>query len=297
MQSRSWRMHGRFAALLFALAALSGCGGGGTGAPPPGTITGSVTKGPVSGATVQAFAVTGGFVGAVLATTTTAADGSFTLSVGEQSVPVFLQATGGTYVEEATGAAAAMVDGDTLGAALPTMAPGTSLGGVQLTPLTGMAHRMAARLPGGLNDANIATANAAIGRYFGVDDIARTHPIDPLAAGSAAGATQGAINYGMVLAAMSQYARSAGFSVSSRFVAALMNDAADGVLDGQDGSATLTILRDPRGGGLPQASAGSTGLAAALVDFANSPLNVSGAGAAAVTPLAQQLAASGGRLR
>lgn len=277
-------------------AVLAACGGGG-GAPASGTISGTVTKGPVAGAIVTAFAVSGGVVGAPIASTTTAADGSFSVFVGDQPGPVFLQATRGTYLEEATGVASELQPGDTLGAAVPALAPGAALAGVQVTPLTGMAHRLAARLPGGLNDANIAAGQQAVGRYFGVDDILRTRPIDPLAAGSARAASASAVNYGMTLAAISQLAADRQYPRSSLLVAALMNDAADGQFDGADGAATLTILRNPLGGGFPATDAATTGLAAALTAFANSPRNASGASAATVAPLAQQLATSGGRLR
>ncbi len=62
---------GHFSLAVTAAAALllAGCGGGGgidtTNAPPgDGLISGSVVKGPVSGATVQAFALNGGVMGA-----------------------------------------------------------------------------------------------------------------------------------------------------------------------------------------------------------------------------------------
>ncbi|HKB52832.1 MAG TPA: hypothetical protein VKD22_02465 [Ramlibacter sp.] len=288
--------HLRRLVALVALLVLASCGGG-TADTTQSSISGNVIKGPVSGATVKALAVSGGLAGAQVASTVTDADGAFVLAMGDYTGPVMLQTSGGSYVDEATGTTMSVATGDTMTAMLPTMARGATIAGVQVTPLTGMAQTMAARLSGGLTDANIAAANQAVGHYFMVDDIVRTRPMNPLVAGSASAASQSMVNYGMALAAMSQYARNAAIPVSSTFVTALMNDAADGVLDGQDGSATLTIMRGMTGGGLPVGSAGSTGLASAMTDFANSRMNVSGVPAAALAPLVQQLGSMAGRMR
>lgn len=286
------------AAALLAALVQAGCGGGGPdlSVGVQGAISGNVVKGPVSGATVRALAISGGLAGAPVASATTDENGAFLMAMGDYAGPVMLQMSGGTYVDEATGAVMAMAPGDTLTAVVPAMARGAVVTGVQVTPLTGMAQAMAARLPGGLTDANIAAANAAIGNYFMVSDILRTRPINPLVPGSAAGASQSMINYGMTLAAMSQFSRDMSIPVSSTFVVAMMNDASDGVMDGMAGAATLTILRGLVGGGLPRPDAGSTGLAAAMQEFMASNMNLSGAPAAAVAPLMLQLGMMGGRL-
>lgn len=284
---------------LVAALILAACGGGGGSDEDvgvQGAISGNAIKGPVGGATVRALAISGGLAGAAVASATTDENGGFTMALGDYAGPVLLQVSGGRYVDEATETTMTMVPGDTLTAVLPAIVPGTATSGVQVTPLTGMAQSMAAGLPGGLSDANIAAANAAIGRYFMVDDILHTRPIDPLAPGSAAGASQSRVNYGMVLAGISQFSSDMTIPVSSRMAVALMNDARDGVMDGLAGDATLTILRAPMGGGLPRADAGSTGLAAAMQEFMASPLNRSGAAPAAVAPLVQQLGSLSGRL-
>ena len=296
----SFRMP-RLASILALAAALllAACGGGGGSDEDvgvQGAISGNAIKGPVAGATVRALAISGGLAGAAMASATTDENGAFAMALGDYAGPVLLQVSGGQYVDEATGATMTMVPGDTLTAVLPAIVPGTATSGVQVTPLTGMAQSMAAGLPGGLSVANIVAANAAVGRYFMVDDILHTRPIDPLAPGSAAGASQAMVNYGMVLAGISQFSRDMSIPVSSRLAVALMNDARDGVMDGLAGDATLTILRAPLGGGLPRADAGSTGLAAAMQEFMASPLNRSGAAPAAVAPLVQQLGTLGGRL-
>ena len=156
-----------------------------------GTISGSVVKGPVSGATVKAFALTGGTMGSQLSSATTDANGAFTMPMGNYAGPVMLQMSGGTYTDEATGSPMAMGPGDMMTAVLPTIAAGAAVNGVAVTPLTAMAQAMAQRMAGGLTDANIAAANAAVGNYYMVHDILHTQPINPLVPGSAAGATPG----------------------------------------------------------------------------------------------------------
>jgi hypothetical protein len=283
---------------------LAGCGGGGSGsidAPPPSaqstTMSGNVVKGPVSGATVKAFAVSGGTVGSQVSSATTDANGAFTMSMGDYAGPVMLQMNGGSYTDEATGALMTMGAGDMMTAVLPTVAAGAAVIGVAVTPLTAMAQAMAQHMAGGLTDANIAAANAAVGNYFMVGDILHTQPMNPLVAGSGSGATQAMMNYGMTLAAMSQYAKSAGMPVSSGFVTAMMNDASDGVIDGKTGSIPVTMGGGMMGGSMMQPDAGRSGLTTAMTDFMNSSFNRSGVSATNMTSLMQQLVSSGGHMR
>ena len=292
-----------FALTTVAALLLAGCGGGGSSgidATTPsaqGTMSGNVVKGPVSGATVKAFAVSGGTMGSQVSSATTDANGAFTMSMGDYAGPVMLQMSGGTYTDEATGAFMAMGTGDMMTAVLPTVAAGSAVTGVEVTPLTAMAQAMAARMAGGLTDANIAAANTAVGNYFMVGDILHTQPMNPLVAGSGAGATQAMMNYGMTLAAMSQYAKSAGMTASSGFVTAMMNDASDGVIDGKTGSTPVTMGGGMMGGSMMQPDAGRTGLATAMTDFMNSSSNRSGVASTNMTTLMQQLMNSGGQMR
>jgi hypothetical protein len=280
---------------------LAGCGGGsGIDAATPsaqGTVSGNVVKGPVSGATVKAFAVTGGMMGSQVSSAITDANGAFTMSMGNYAGPVMLQMSGGTYTDEATGTLMAMGTGDMMTAALPTVSAGSAVTGIQVTPLTAMAQAMAERMAGGLTDANIAAANAAVGNYFMVGDILDTQPINPLVAGSATGASQAMMNYGMTLAAMSQYAKGSGMTASSGFVTAMMNDAADGVIDGKAAGISVAMGGGMMGGGMMQTDAGRTGLATAMTDFMNSSLNKSGVASTNMTTLMQQLRTSNGQMR
>jgi hypothetical protein len=313
-----------FAVTTVAALLLAGCGGGGssgidaaTPSAQGGTMSGSVVKGPVAGATVNAFAVTGGTMSSQVSSATTDANGTFTMSMGNYAGPVMLQMSGGTYTDEATGAPMAMGPGDIMTAVLPTIAAGATVNGIAVTPLTAMAQTMAQHMAGGLTDANIAAANAAVGNYYMVHDIIHTQPINPLVPGSAAGATQDMMNYGMTLAAMSQYAKGAGMANSSSFVTAMMNDASDGVIDGKAAGTPVTMGggmaaggTTTTGGGMMGAGgaagvgsgmmapdAGRTGLATAMTDFMNSSSNKSGIASTNMTTLMQQLTTSGGQMR
>jgi hypothetical protein len=96
---------------------------------------------------------------------------------------------------------------------------------------------------------------------------------------------------------MSQYAKTAGLPSSSGMVTAMMNDAADGVIDGKASGVPVVMGGGMMGGGMMQADAGRTGLATAMTDFMNSTLNKSGVAPASMSTLMQQLRTSGGQLR
>ncbi len=276
---------------------LSACGGSSSsGKGAGGTISGTMIKGPVSGASVMAYAITNGTMGAQIGGGTTDAMGNFTISIGNYAGPLMLQASGGTYTDEATGTAMTMQPGDVMACAIPSVAANATTTGVQLTPLTTMAHSRVHHMTGGITAANITAANTAIGSYFSVSDILHVVPIDPTVAGSAAGATQDAKNYGMAIAAMSQYAKDIGMPQSSGVVTAMANDASDGVMDGKMAGAAVMM-----GGGMAsvttmQATAGTTGLATAMAAFIASPMNRSGVSSSDMQALMNQLSAAGGQL-
>ncbi len=80
-----------------------------------------------------------------------------------------------------------------------------------------------------------------MGNYFSVSDILHVQPMNPLVAGSSTGASQDARDYGMTLAAMSQYAKTLNMTGSSTLVTAMMNDAADGIMDGKNGANQISM--------------------------------------------------------
>ncbi len=288
----------------FALAACGGGGGSGggtgstgTGTPPPvsGTVSGTAVKGPVAGATVTAYGITNGTMGAQIATATTDAQGNFSLSMGTYAGPVMLQMAGGTYVDEASGISMPMLGGDVMTAVLPPMSAGAGVSGIQLTPLTSMAQSMAQRMSGGMTEANISTANSAVGAFYMVNDILHTAPMNPLVSGSGNAASQDTISYGMTLAAMSQLARMQGMSSSSAMITAMMNDASDGLMDGR--MAGSPVMMGGMGTGTMMPSTAGTGaLANAMGTFMASTQNHSGVAAATMQQLMNKLNGSSGQM-
>lgn len=294
-----------FGFLVSTSLALAACGGGGgsgsggTSPPPPppvsGTVSGTAVKGPVTGATVTAYAISSGTIGEKIASAGTDAQGNFSLSMGSYAGPVMLQMSGGTYTDEASGNSTSMMSGDVLTAVLPTMAAGATVSGIQMTPLTSMAQTMAQHLSGGMTDANIATANTAVNHYFMVTDILHNAPMNPIVAGSGNAASQDAINYGMALAAMSQLAASQGMNSSSAMVTAMMNDAADGIMDGKMAGSAVMMGGMGTSTMMP-ANTGASGLASAMSTFISSAQNHSGVAVATVQTLMNQLNGSNGQM-
>ena len=281
------------------LSIITACGGGGGSATAQGSISGTATKGPVSSATVTAYAISNGQIGAQIATAMTDANGNFTMTTGSYAGPVMLQMSGGTYKDEATGTTnITMAPGDVMTAVMPTIAVGTAISGIQVTPVTAMAQTMAQHMAGGMTDTNIAAANTAMGSYFTVSDILHTQPMNPLITNSGSGASIDAQNYGMVLAAMSQYAQTLGMTVSSAFVTAMMSDASDGVMDGKMGANQISMSMDVMMGTSMMAStAGTSGLATAMTSFiTNLTANQSGLTTMDMATLIQMLSNTSGQI-
>ncbi len=302
--------HGRFArvrpAIAVALAAAAGlvvaaCGGGsgaGSGGG-NGTIGGTAVKGPVNGGTMTAFAVMNGAKGQQLGSATTDAQGSFVVPVGNYSGSVLMEMSGGAYTDEATSASMSMAASDVMRAVIPSIAAGSATTGIAVTPLTSMAQARAQAMAGGMTNSNIAAANGAVGSYFMVNDILHTMPMDPLVAGSGAGATQDTKNYGMAIAGMSQYAHTVGMPSSSGIVTAMMDDASDGVLNGMMGTTPISMagMGGMMGGTTMQPTAGTTSLATAMSQFIASTSNRSGVPMSDVQPLVDKLSGSSGALQ
>jgi hypothetical protein len=181
-------------------------------------------------------------------------------------------------------------------AVLPSNATGANVTGVQVTPVTSMAQTRAQQMAGGMTDANIGAANTAVGNYFSVSDILHVAPMNPLVPGSGTTASADSRNYGMTLAAMSQYAKSLDMTNTSALVTSMMSDASDGMMDGKQGSSPITMtMGGMMGNSMMPANAGTSGLGTAMTNFAMSPANVSGLTAADVAPLAQKLSGSNGK--
>jgi hypothetical protein len=288
--------------LIGSMTLLFGCGGGGGGTTPTagGTISGTAVKGPVNNATVTAFAINNGIMGAQIGSGPTDAQGNFNFAIGSYSGSVMLQASGGTYTDEATDTPKAMQPGDVMTTVIPSVAADSATSGILITPLTSMAQARAQNMTGGMTETNITAANTAVGTYFMVNDILHTQPINPLVpnSGTAAGVDQNMQNYGMAIAAMSQYAATIGMPFSSGIITAMMNDASDGFLDGKMGNTSVMMGGGMAGGTVMQAVAGTSGLATAMNAFINNTsVNKSGLTTTDMNTLYNQLNNSTGQLQ
>jgi hypothetical protein len=294
--------------LIGSMSLFFGCGGGGSSSVTTpgehggttgttGIISGTAVKGPINGGAVTVFTVTNGSMGTQLASGTTDSRGNYNISIGDYAGPVMLQMSGGTYVDEATGATVSMAPGDVMTAVMTTLSSGTSVTGVQITPLTSMAQAMAHNMAGGMTDANVTAANTAIGNYFIVSDILHTAPMNPLAPGAGTGATQDMRNYGMAIAAMTQYAKNIGMTSSSGIVTSMMNDASDGVMNGMMGNTQIAMGGGMMSGGTMMLStAGTTGLTTAMTQFIGSAMNQSGLTLSDMQALMDHLGSLNGQL-
>jgi hypothetical protein len=161
-----------------------------------------------------------------------------------------------------------------------------------------MAQARAAAMSGGMTDANIAAANIAVGNYFMMGDLLTTQPIDMTTAGSGtvAGVTQGQMNHGGAIAAMSQSAMRLGMTSTSAFVTSMMDDASDGTMNGMMGSTQIQMGGGMMGGGMMGSHAGTSDLATDMTNFMGSAVNHSGLTSANMNELIQKLAASNGSL-
>jgi hypothetical protein len=283
---------------------LAGCGGGGGGgasSSDTGTLSGAAVKGPVSGGTVTAYRVNAnGTRGGQIGSAMTESQGRFAVHVGSYSGAVMLQLSGGQYVDEATEQLVNMYQNTVMTAVIPNMTAGESIGNIEITPLTSMAQAWAQNMTGGMTSANIVLANKAVGRFFDIDDILTTRPINPLVLNSGVGASQDQKNYGMTIAAMSQEAFGLAMPYSSGIVTAMMDDAFDGTMDGMMGGNHISMCGrgGMMGGVMMESSAGTSDLASAMTTFIeNTTYNRSGVTMADMQALIDKLNGSDGTMR
>jgi hypothetical protein len=140
--------------------------------------------------------------------------------------------------------------------------------------------------------------------YFGINDILTTHPMNPNVNGSGVSAIQDMRNYGMTIAAMSQYAKNTGMPHSSGMVTAMMRDASDGRMNGLTmgqggmmGNVHIEMGGGMMGGTIMPPDAGTRGLADAMAQFINSPMNRSGLTTQDMQNLMDKLRASNGQIQ
>jgi hypothetical protein len=213
--------------LLAALLAACGGGGGSGGGAAASSVGGVAAAGLVRNGVIKAYAVDAltGAKGALLGTTTTDANGAYSLSLGSYAGAVLVElegAAGGIskYTDEATNTDVTLTAGAVfLRAAVANVLPGTPVT-VALTPLTELAVQRATT--GGTTPvAAIAAANTVVSDLFGVD-IVGVRPVAPtVAAMGAAGVTDAQRTYALVLAGLSQQAGAATTAAMAGVITAL----------------------------------------------------------------------------
>ena len=208
-----------------------------------------------------------------------------------------LQLSGGQYRDEATDRTMDMSQNTVMSAVIPDMIAGETIGNIEITPLTSMAQARAQNMAGGMTQANISSANSAVGQFFDIGDILSTEPMNPLVQDSGAAASQDQRNYGMTLAAMSQEAYELAMPYSSGIVTAMMDDASDGKMDGMMGGSNISMggMGGMMGGVMMQSTAGTSDLASAMTTFVgNTTYNRSGLTTTDMQALIDKLNAASG---
>ncbi len=237
------------------------------------TVFGTATKGPIDSATVSVYVLNSdGTRGALLGSSSTDADGSYTLNVSYTgSVAVVI--TGGSYVDEATGDTVTLSGSDELVTLLDSVA--TSGLDVAVTALTTIAADQAIANAGSGIETAIAAANLAVATEFGISgmDITSVIPVDPTDSVALASATPASVAYGIVMAAMTQLAADNGVAAADviTLIKAMADDYSDGVMDGTNAAGNSTSSD----AGLNTATAMS-GWATAITNFLGGARNATG---------------------
>lgn len=252
---------------FYFLVMVTGCGGGGGGssATSAESVSGSVVMGYMSGATVTFFSLNSdGTRAGSLGATTTDANGGFTVSIPSiPSTPFLAETSGGSYVDESSGAAVDLTSNDHLCAVLP--------GGTTNAAITSLTHmaclRAVSTAAAGVDlDDAVASANAGVAQQFNLTNIISVMPVDATSNTDNQTAVQNARLYGIVLAGIAQEANDMGLGSRGAFdlTLALADDASDGNLDGMTSGVSVSI---PNSVMYLDGSEGLTGLQTAIDTF------------------------------
>ncbi len=205
--------------------ALTGCSRKDTSSPGPGPATllsGVASKGLISGATITVYALdSSGTQGSVLATTITDTNGAYSVNLGSYTGNVLVVASGGSYIDEATGSTVTGVNVPVLRTAVPNVSATAT---AAVTPLTEIAVRKA----GTLTSENIDEANALVANMIGGIDIITTMPANVLVSSQS---TTTEKNYGLMLAAISEMVSSGTATTVTAAITSIVTDLADNQLN------------------------------------------------------------------
>lgn len=256
--------------LVFAILTLFGCNGGSGGssssAPTSSkTIAGNAVKGTVSGGTIKFYTLkSDGTKDTLLGSATTDTTGNYkVLLTITPTYPILVEATGGSFIDEVTGTTVSLEVSDSLTAMLCSETSQATI-----TPLTHMAATRARTLAAtGLSLVSACTSsNIGTSQQFMIGDIVKTLAVSANNTSQVSTATREQRAYGLVMAGMVQEAQAIGVRAFD-LVNALATDMTDGIMDGKNGSNSITIPKI-LGGSLPlTASMGTTDLQAAINQY------------------------------
>jgi hypothetical protein len=295
---------------ILALAVLAGCSNGSRFDPPTTTVSGTVVMGgPVTGSAVSLYLIDASTRKlSRVASAQTSAAGSFSITTMVGGSAFLLVASGGSYREDATGAATSLsvttlatLDDPRTGVLEAMVGSGlTPPGTCHVTPLTTIASRRVVYLSltggaGALAETSVLPANQAVTLALNVGST--DMPVDPRALApldftnpaDAALIKQNphapAALYGAALSGLSELASAVGLPSTLPLVDALALDFTDGVFDGMSPGTNGTPVPVALGSGTLSPTTASTGLDQATATFLNSStVNVSGATAASLGP-------------
>lgn len=285
---------------------ITGSVGGGQQTGAGGSLAGVAIKGRIARAAVRVFRLEAGKRAAQVGTGQTGEDGAWSVDVGLSEGPFLVVVSGGSFVDEASGAAI-QLNTDELTALVPEFKSGGKLEGVLVTPVSHFAAAQAlyyVRANGkSVQEAYDAAWTNMNGHFgFGASfDWRTTIPVD--ATVSTSSQLDGPGRMGLLLAALSQEARTLseelkltpGGSVNAlSLTEALYADISyDGLFDGVGGQGPIVL---PSSGVLaPYRLTGDTAryeLASALANWLSNPLNKYRATLADVQPLLRELSKS-----
>ncbi|MCL9783470.1 hypothetical protein M9194_18750 [Vibrio sp. S4M6] len=197
--------------LLLAILVVS-CGGGDSGDSSPqtratGTISGNVYDAPIAGSTVYIWEFQNGKLGRLLATTKTDAFGNYSTSIESASMPLFISAQGGAYIDPVSQSTVSDNNGKTIRMdSVINYSEGVNQN-LMVTPLTNMVAGLTEfkiANQGANAESAISESLSTIDEMYGFD-VNSVLPVDITKGGQSSYATDGH-KYGALLTAYSSIA-------------------------------------------------------------------------------------------